>query len=136
MYVVLLQEPAFARTLSHGQLEELKEQSALRPVSVALLPNYPNPFNPSTTIRFELPYEKRVRLIIYDILGRQVRVLHDGKANAGVHALTWHSTNEQEIPVAAGIYFYRLEVWEDAQRNGVTYRENYITTTRKMTYIK
>ncbi len=136
MYVVLLQEPAFARTLSNGQLEELKGKSALRPESVALLPNYPNPFNPSTTIRFDLPYDKQVRLVIYDILGRQVKVLHEGKATAGVHALTWNSTNEQEIPVAAGIYFYRLEVWEDALRNGVTYRDNYITQTRKMTYIK
>ncbi|HOT98412.1 MAG TPA: Ig-like domain-containing protein [bacterium] len=136
MYVVLLQEPAFARTLSNGELEGLKKKSAQRPTSVALLPNYPNPFNPRTSIRFELPYDKEVRLVVYDILGREVRTLYESTASAGVHALIWDGLNDDQIPVAAGVYIYRLEVWENAQRNGVTYRDKYYTLTRKMTYLK
>ncbi len=136
MYVVLLQEPAFARTLSSGELEGLKDKSAQRPTSIALLPNYPNPFNPRTSIRFELPYDKEVRLVVYDILGREVRTLYASTATAGVHALIWDGLNNDQIPVAAGIYIYRLEVWENAQRNGVTYRDKYYTLTRKMTYLK
>lgn len=135
-YIVLLQEPAFARMLSNGELEGLKEKSSQRPTSVVLHSNYPNPFNPRTTIRFELPYDKQVRLVIYDVLGRQVRTLYNSTAAAGVHAFTWNGTNDDGIPVAAGLYIYRLEVWEDAQRNGVVYRDNYVTLTRKMTYLK
>jgi len=136
MYVVLLQEPAFARTLSSGELEGLKEMSTQRPTTITLLPNYPNPFNPRTSIRFELPYDKEVRLVVYDILGRHVRTLYESTASAGVHALIWDGVNDDQIPVAAGVYIYRLEVWENAQRNGVTYRNNYVTITRKMTYLK
>ncbi|HOC90103.1 MAG TPA: FlgD immunoglobulin-like domain containing protein, partial [bacterium] len=113
-----------------------KEMSTQRPTTITLLPNYPNPFNPRTSIRFELPYDKEVRLVVYDILGRHVRTLYESTASAGVHALTWDGINDDQIPVAAGVYIYRLEVWENAQRNGVTYRNNYVTITRKMTYLK
>ncbi len=103
---------------------------------MVLHPNFPNPFNPRTTIKYELPEAKQVRLIIYDILGRQVRALQQGRAAAGMYMVEWDGTNEWGVPVAAGIYFYRLEVWEDAYRNGVAYREHYKCMTKKMILLK
>jgi len=108
MYVVLLQEPAFARTLSSGELEGLKEMSTQRPTTITLLPNYPNPFNASTTIRYLLPAAGDIRLEIYDLQGRRVRSLHQGPQAAGEHAAVWDSCDEAGRVVASGLYFSRL----------------------------
>jgi len=66
--------------------------------------NYPNPFNPNTSIAFNLPAALRVRLAVYDVLGRNVGVLVDGRLGAGGHELTWRSDGKP-----SGVYFYRLE---------------------------
>jgi len=68
------------------------------------LSNYPNPFNPSATIRFSLPESAQVRLVVYDVLGRQVRVLVDGTREAGTHEVAF---NAEDLP--SGMYLYRLE---------------------------
>jgi hypothetical protein len=75
---------------------------------LAVLPNYPNPFNPSTTIRFSLPEAQEVRLAIYDVEGRLVRSLVDGVEPAGVNRVTWDGVDNDGSPVASGIYFVRL----------------------------
>jgi uncharacterized repeat protein (TIGR02543 family) len=77
------------------------------PARVALLQNYPNPFNPSTNITFELPEQARVRLTVFDMLGRQVAQLEDGIRSAGVHTLNWNASQQ-----ASGVYFYRLQIGE------------------------
>ena len=136
MYIVLMQEPAFAQILSMGELESLQEKSKVLPQSVVLHHNYPNPFNPRTAIKYELPSEKQVRLMVYDILGRQVRALVSGRAAAGVYTLEWDGANELGTPAAAGIYFYRLEVWQDGWKNGVLYRSQYQAVTKKMILLK
>ncbi len=136
MYIVLVQEPSLMTLPGGGQLEGNNGGAGTLPETVMLHPNYPNPFNPETTIAFDLPIEKQVRVIIYNILGREVKVLYKGSASAGQHKMRWNGKNEQEIPVAAGIYFCRLEAWENAERNGLAYRENYVTFTRKMTLLK
>ncbi len=74
----------------------------------ALEVNYPNPFNPSTLIRFELPHSSGVRLSIYDILGRCVRNLVDGHRSAGMHAVVWDGTDNLGQKVPSGVYMYRL----------------------------
>jgi len=66
--------------------------------------NYPNPFNPVTAIKFDIPMETSVKLQIYDALGREVAVLVNGKLKAGSHSVTWNAEN-----YASGIYFYKLE---------------------------
>ncbi|MCH7638433.1 MAG: T9SS type A sorting domain-containing protein [Bacteroidetes bacterium] len=74
------------------------------PDQYALEGNYPNPFNPSTTIRFGLPESAQVRLVVYDVLGRQVRVLLDGTREAGAHEVVFDTS---DLP--SGTYLYRLE---------------------------
>jgi len=67
------------------------------------LGNYPNPFNPSTTIRFELPQREQTSLVVFDVTGRQVRVLHDGELDAGLHEIRFSA---DDLP--SGTYLYRL----------------------------
>ena len=74
------------------------------PTEFALESNYPNPFNPQTTIRFSVPESAQVRLIVYDVLGRQVRVLVDGTREAGTHEVVFEAGN-----LPSGTYLYRLE---------------------------
>ncbi len=71
-------------------------------------PNYPNPFNPTTTIRFTIPAASQTRVEIYNIRGEKVTTLHDGNLEEGPHTLTWHGTNDQDDVVASGIYFCRV----------------------------
>ncbi|MFH1568617.1 MAG: FlgD immunoglobulin-like domain containing protein [Gemmatimonadota bacterium] len=88
---------------------------AAGPASVQLLENYPNPFNGSTTIRYELPAAGTVRLAIYNALGQQVRVLVDGPQPEGVHRVEWNGRDAGGFPVSSGAYFSRLESGEGAQ---------------------
>lgn len=75
------------------------------PTAYALAQNYPNPFNPQTTIEFTLPQANQVRLVVYDLLGRQVAVLVDGPLTAGNHRVLFDAS-----PFASGMYLYRLEM--------------------------
>ncbi|HGY57324.1 MAG TPA: T9SS type A sorting domain-containing protein [Caldithrix abyssi] len=75
----------------------------------ALLPNYPNPFNPSTTIRFSLPQAGRVRLAVFDIRGRLIKTLKEGFLNAGSHRVQWDGRNNAGVSAASGMYVYRLQ---------------------------
>jgi hypothetical protein len=71
--------------------------------------NYPNPFNPVTTISFVLPKAMEVELVIYDVMGRKVRTLMNGTYQAGAQKVLWSGTNDKGVPVSSGIYFYRLK---------------------------
>ncbi|MCK6559484.1 T9SS type A sorting domain-containing protein [candidate division KSB1 bacterium] len=82
------------------------------PKRFALHPNYPNPFNPVTVMKFDLPKATHVTLIIYDVLGRRVRTLIDEPMKAGYHAKIWDGRNHQGVSVASGVYFYRLHTTE------------------------
>lgn len=83
---------------------EVEKDKSLIPDNFVLYQNYPNPFNPSTYISFDLPREVKVRVSVYDVLGRLVRVLVDGKMPAGKHKVEFRG---EDLP--SGIYFYRLE---------------------------
>lgn len=74
------------------------------PSGYALENSYPNPFNPSTTIRFSLPESAQVRLVVYDVLGRQISLLVDGTWEAGTHEVAFDGS---DLP--SGMYLYRLE---------------------------
>ena len=74
------------------------------PVAYELAQNFPNPFNPTTTIMYELPKSSMVRLSVYDMLGREVSVLVNGRRDAGVHEVQVDARN-----LASGVYLYRLQ---------------------------
>jgi N-acetylmuramoyl-L-alanine amidase len=88
------------------------------PVTIELYQNYPNPFNPSTQVSFSLPESERVRLVVYDLLGREIEVLVQDILPAGHHQYTFNAAN-----LASGVYLYQLE-----SAKGVR--------TQKMTLIK
>ncbi len=73
-----------------------------------LLPNVPNPFNPSTNIIYALPADAQVRLSVYDLSGRLVRTLENGQKAAGEHSVRWDGRDGQGLAQASGMYFVRL----------------------------
>ncbi len=78
------------------------------PEEFALRQNYPNPFNPSTTIRYDLPEAVEVTLCVYDLLGREVVRLVDGRREAGYHRAVWDGQDASGRPVPTGLYITRL----------------------------
>ena len=101
---------AFQRGISN--LEHLLK--AMHPAVTALLPNYPNPFNPETWIPYHLAHAADVTLTIYDTTGVMVRQLHLGHQPAGYYAdktqaAYWNGQNQFGEQVASGVYFYQLQ---------------------------
>jgi len=78
------------------------------PTAFSLEPNFPNPFNPSTEISFQLPRASRVTIEVYDLLGRRVLTLIDKLQPAGRHTVRWNGTNESGALVQSGVYLYRM----------------------------
>jgi hypothetical protein len=89
----------------------INEQKAV-PVTFAISQNYPNPFNPTTSIKYQLPQTSDVRLLIYNVLGQQVRTLVNGTIEAGYHSVVWDGRNDAGEGVASGVYIYRFEAAE------------------------
>jgi hypothetical protein len=86
------------------------------PYSAFLRSNYPNPFNSSTTIEYGLPEAGRVRIDIYDLLGRKVETLMDGDMQAGRHRVVWDASG-----YSSGVYFYRIEAGDFADTKRMVY---------------
>ncbi len=82
-----------------------------------LFSNYPNPFNPSTTIRFELNRSCEVKLQVFDLLGRRVRTLVSGRLSAGRHTRTWDGKDEAGKPVSSGVYLCEFKAGRVRQVN-------------------
>lgn len=86
---------------------QTESQSEL-PLDFALRPNYPNPFNSITTITYEIIHSGYVKLIIYDIQGREILRLYDGFRNSGRYEVIWNGLNTEGKEVPSGIYFATL----------------------------
>ena len=119
-----LTDPTYLRGIA--VLEQL--HAALAPQETALLPNYPNPFNPETWIPYRLAEDALVTLIIYDQSGQIVRTLDVGHQIAGYYtdrtkAIYWDGRNEFGEGVASGVYFYHLSAGD-------------FSATRKMLILK
>ena len=87
---------------------QLLSDAELIPDVFALQQNYPNPFNPTTQIRYALPEQSMVVLMIYDMLGREVRALVNDTQDAGYRIALWNGTNDHGRPVGAGMYIYTI----------------------------
>jgi len=85
------------------------------PQNINLLSNYPNPFNPTTTISFEITTESVVRLDIYNIRGQHVTKLTDDFYQAGRHNIEWNGHDNNGRNVSSGIYFYQIRVGDLTQ---------------------
>ncbi len=100
-----------------------EDEKGFIPDIFVLSPNYPNPFNPSTNISFQLPIDEWVELGIYNNLGKKVRTLADQKYAKGQHTLVWDGKNNRGKGVVSGIYIYKITAGK-------------FTQTRKMNLVR
>ena len=96
-------------------LDQLSLDDELIPTQSALHPPYPNPFNPVTTLRYDLPEDALVNITIYDMMGRQVKTLINGSQTAGYKSIQWNATNNLGEPISAGMYIYTIQAGEFRQ---------------------
>ena len=87
----------------------ITENEQIQLDSYALLKNYPNPFNPSTTIDFQIPKRELVDIIIYNMLGQEITRLKSEYLNPGTYSVDWGGKDKSGIPVSSGIYIYILK---------------------------
>jgi len=90
-------------------------RSETLPQGFALEQNFPNPFNPFTTLRYDLPEDSFVNITIYDMMGRQVKTLINGLQTPGYKTVQWDATNDKNRPVSAGLYLYSIQAGEFKQ---------------------
>ncbi|MGY8716120.1 MAG: FlgD immunoglobulin-like domain containing protein, partial [Candidatus Poseidoniales archaeon] len=95
-------------------------ESAIYDLNLEILPdkfvvmdNYPNPFNPKTTIQYELPKEQEVSIYIYDSIGRTIYSTELNKTQPGRHQFSWNGLNQLGNKVSTGIYFFQLKAGEN-----------------------
>jgi YVTN family beta-propeller protein len=93
---------------SDGIGTEFGPYSVTFKLAFGLEQNVPNPFNPTTTIKYSIAEDADVSLVVYDVAGRQVRTLVNQRQRADVHRVTWDGLNDQGTRVASGMYFYKL----------------------------
>ncbi len=99
-------------------------QEVAPPRSFSLIQNFPDPFNPNTTIAYEVPEQTHITLTVYNLLGQEVVTLMDGMKAAGRYEAVWHGVNSRGAGVASGVYLYRIV-------SGSGY-----TDTKRMTLLK
>ena len=114
-----LRQGAIARAMTDGTgyfaLPLAAQVRRALPARFALGPNYPNPFNPSTIIPYQLAASSAVRLEVFNLLGQRITTLVDGERPAGFHTATWHATDVAGRAVGAGVYIYRMTVGVESQ---------------------
>jgi len=89
--------------ISYGILADVDDAGS-QPATYLLEQNYPNPFNPTTVIRYQLPVASSVRLVVYDMLGREVKVLVDEREESGSHQVDFDGSG-----LSSGMYFYKMD---------------------------
>ncbi len=115
-------------TFNSSDVLNVKQQPI--PSSFSLSQNYPNRFNPSTTIRYELPAISKVTIKIYNVLGQEVRTLVNQVQTAGRQSAIWDSRNSTGVTVSTGVYFYRIEV------SALSDKGNSFSSVKKMLLLK
>jgi len=77
--------------------------------------NHPNPFNPVTTLRYDLPQDAMVNITIYDMMGRVIKTMVNNQQNAGFKSIQWNATNDEGKPASAGLYLYTIQAGDFRQ---------------------
>jgi len=90
-------------------MTDVESEAGLVPI-FELKGNFPNPFNPVTTISFSIPEDERVELSVFNIKGQKVRTLINSNIDAGSHSVVWDGTSDQGSKVSSGIYLYKLKI--------------------------
>lgn len=100
------------KSIQIGYLEDntvaVEDLTEMIPTSFALYPNFPNPFNPETTIRFDLPEQAQIRIDLFNLRGRRVKTLVNSRVQAGAHRIVWRGDSDDGRSLSSGIYFYRM----------------------------
>jgi len=102
--ILKLEIPIIEEIANEKGLTVIEARMIETPSLFSLCDNYPNPFNPSTKINFSLPYQTKVRINVYDILGRKVAELINGEKSAGTYEVNFEAEN-----LSSGVYIYQLE---------------------------
>ena len=113
MHITSLKEARHTVDMLWGEILSTSDNTSISnaPVPTKLdITNYPNPFNPSTTIAFSLPEEGIVRMVIYNIRGQQVKELITGNMSRGFHTVIWDGRDNRSRSVSSGLYFVMIEV--------------------------
>jgi len=113
---ILWVSPYRFRAYECDALLRVPSHTEIIPQKLTLYPCYPNPFNPSTVIRFSLPHSEQANLTIYDVTGRQVKVLANEVLNAGDHRVVFDGSD-----LASGVYFYKLQAGNFNKVNKMVY---------------
>jgi len=92
------------------QITSIKDITLLN--NFTSISNYPNPFNPTTTIEFSIQNDSKINLSIYNIKGQKVKTLANNEFTKGNHAVIWNGDDKYGKPVSSGIYYYKLNVNE------------------------
>lgn len=96
----------------HIFIEPVAIDKTSKPAAHFLMTAYPNPFNPSTTLRYEIPHEVAVSINIYDVQGRMIRNLIETSQSSGSHQVSWNGLGENHEPVSAGVFIARIQAGE------------------------
>ena len=100
---------------SGGTVDVMHDTDKRNPLKYSLNNNYPNPFNPTTQIKYDLPEDAMVTIIIYDMMGRIINNLVSNQQRAGYKSVKWDATNNIGQPVSAGVYLYTIRAGEFRQ---------------------
>ena len=122
-YDYRLSDVDYDGNVEYHSLQLMGVSSTNIPEQFILYPNYPNPFNPVTTIRYDLPKESLVDITVYDMLGNVVYNLVNTNQSSGYKSVQWNAINNQGEPVSAGVYLYKIQA------------ENFVDT-KKMILLK
>ena len=105
--------PVYTYTVTDATGAQVEMLLQTRPAAFTLTSNYPNPFNPATTIQYALPQAADVELTVYNVVGQVVRTLVAEHQSAGRYLVTWDATDDSGHSLSSGLYFYRLQAGDE-----------------------
>ena len=99
--------------------EIITDDNMVLPLATQLNSAYPNPFNPSTTISFDIKEKTNVNIEIFNIKGQRVKQLVNQEVATGRHRIVWNGTDHNNRPVSSGVYFYKMQASEYSKINKI-----------------